>query len=75
MYNNESRDLLFKNISLKLKMARLNKGLTQSKLSQLSGIRQGDISRFETNTYMPDFYDLYILSNVLGLDLKDFFVF
>lgn len=74
MYNNESRDLLFKNVAIKLKEARLIQGLTQTDLSKLSGIRQNDISRFETCAYAPDFYDIYILSNVLGLDIKDFFV-
>ncbi|MEX3772339.1 helix-turn-helix domain-containing protein [Pseudomonas sp. MYb118] len=49
-------------------------GLTQAELGERTGFDPKTISRFETGTYTPSVEALFLLANVLGVQLKAFFV-
>ncbi|WP_211147017.1 helix-turn-helix domain-containing protein [Paenibacillus dokdonensis] len=48
------------------------KGWTQMKLSEVTGIPQGSISRFDTNKRHDD-YHLFAISKALGLTIEELF--
>ena len=54
--------------------ARIESGLTQKELSDLSGITQGDISRLENGNGNPSIKTLKRLANAMGKNLKIEFV-
>ena len=54
--------------------ARIESGLTQKELSDLSGITQGDISRLENGNGNPSIRTLKRLANAMGKNLKIEFV-
>lgn len=53
-----------------LRDARIAKGLSQTQLSKLSGIKQGSISQYEHGICKPDIKTFWKLANVLGIDDK-----
>ena len=54
--------------------ARREKGITQKKLSELTGIAQGDISKLETGSANPSVRTLERVAAALGKRLKIEFV-
>ena len=61
-----------------LRMLREQAGYTQTKLAELSKIKQQSISRWELNQNIPNIEDCIILANFYGISLdelvgRDFF--
>ena len=59
-------------LSKRIKELRINKGLTQTDLSEKSGISLRTIQRIENNEVSPSIYSLKKISKVLGEDLNSF---
>jgi transcriptional regulator with XRE-family HTH domain len=59
-------------LSKRIKVLRINKGLTQTDLSEKSGISLRTIQRIENNEVSPSIYSLKKISNVLDEDLNSF---
>lgn len=53
-----------------IREARLAKGLSQERLSKLSGIRTCNISWWESGRVLPDVYSLVKIAQALDLNLK-----
>ncbi|WP_256761433.1 helix-turn-helix domain-containing protein [Cohnella sp. WQ 127256] len=56
----------------KLTLILKERGITQAKLSELSGIPQSAISRFDRNTQHSDTH-LFAIAKALGLNVEDLF--
>ena len=56
----------------KLKEIRKRKGLTQKKLSEMSGINRVTIAKYETDINEPSLRNAVILANVLGEKIEEF---
>lgn len=54
--------------------ARIEKGLTQQKLSELTGISQADISRLEGGTANPSLRTIQRIAEALGKQVRISFV-
>ncbi len=54
--------------------ARIESGLTQQKLSELSGISQADISRLESGVANPSLKTLQRLANAMGRKVQIKFI-
>lgn len=48
------------------------KGMTQIELSDITGIPQGSISRFDKNEFFKA-HHLFVLSRALGVNIEDLF--
>ncbi|MDR9852913.1 helix-turn-helix transcriptional regulator [Paenibacillus sp. VCA1] len=48
------------------------RGLTQTQLSEMSGVPQGSISRFDKNTRHDDAH-LFAISRALGIQIEELF--
>lgn len=68
-------DQLKLNIGLRVKFARLQKGLTQAELAEAINKAFETISNIERGKTAPNFSTLADIADVLGLPLKDFFEF
>lgn len=55
----------------KIKKMRKKRGLTQKELAERIGVRQKDISRWESNVYNPKVDKLLLIAEALGCDIKD----
>lgn len=53
-----------------IREARLEKGLSQKKLSELSGIQIPNISWWENGKFLPSVYSLVRVAHALDLELK-----
>ncbi|MEN2666004.1 helix-turn-helix transcriptional regulator [Listeria aquatica] len=58
-------------IGEKIKQYREDKGFSQTKLSDISGVPQSTISTIEIKSKAPDIYILNKLANALGIELND----
>lgn len=56
---------------MRLKLKRVEKGLTQKELADMVGIGQGFISDYETGRYFPRKTTLDKLAEALGCEVKD----
>lgn len=56
---------------MRLKLRRVEKGLTQKDLADMVGIGQGFISDYETGRYFPRKMTLDKLAEALGCEVKD----
>lgn len=56
---------------MRLKLKRVEKGLTQKELADMAGIGQGFISDYETGRYFPRKTTLDKLAEALGCEVKD----
>ena len=56
---------------LRLKIKRVEKGLTQKELADMVGIGQGVISSYETGKYFPRKKVLDRLAQALGCEVRD----
>lgn len=56
---------------LRLKIKRIEKGLTQKELADMVGIGQGFISSYETGKYFPRKKVLDRLAQALGCEVRD----
>lgn len=55
-----------------LKESRENKGLSQTELANLVGLKQTTISQYESGSRRPNLITAKKLSEVLGISLDDF---
>ncbi len=56
-----------------MKNKRLEKGLTQKQLAELTGLTQSAISRYEKGTRRPTPEHAKLIAKVLGFDWTEFF--
>lgn len=54
-------------IAYRIKNTRINKGISQSKLSQVTGIHSSQVSSYESGTSVPDSNTILKLSNALNV--------
>ena len=66
-------DQLKRNIGLRVKAARTQKGLTQPQLAEAIDKAFETISNIERGKTAPNFSTLSDIANVLGLPMRDFF--
>ncbi len=66
-------DQLKRNIGLRVKAARTQKGLTQPQLAEAIDKAFETISNIERGKTAPNFSTLVDIANVLGLPMRDFF--
>jgi len=71
----ESFELFNKQLGLRIKEIRTEKGLSLSALSADSNLEKTSISRIENSRTNPTLKTLYQLSNALGVDIIEFFTF
>lgn len=57
----------------KIRKARINKGLTQSRLAQILGISNSTLNKYENNTLRPNVYILEKIAKVLDIPIQYFF--
>jgi transcriptional regulator with XRE-family HTH domain len=67
------RITLLRNIRKKLRQLRLQKGLTQEALAELSKLHPKYVTRWENNDLNPSISTIADAVNALGLSLEDFF--
>ncbi|NOJ73577.1 helix-turn-helix transcriptional regulator [Paenibacillus alvei] len=60
------------NITPRLTEILNERGITQTKLSEMSGVPQGSISRFDKNSRHEDAH-LFAIARALGLSVEDLF--
>lgn len=63
--------MILKTFGQKLKTVRENAGVSQEKLSELTGVVRGQISRIENGLINPTLVTIYKLSNALEIPLTD----
>ena len=61
---------IIKKIAERIKQARLKRGLTQMKLSEMSGVPQSTLSAYERAAFMPTAENLLKIASALGVDIK-----
>ncbi|WP_107495389.1 helix-turn-helix transcriptional regulator [Thalassobius sp. I31.1] len=66
-------DQLKRNIGLRVKAARTQKGWTQPQLAEAIDKAFETISNIERGKTAPNFSTLYDIANVLGLPMREFF--
>ncbi|WP_282053040.1 helix-turn-helix domain-containing protein [Phaeobacter inhibens] len=66
-------DQLKRNIGLRVKAARTQKGLTQPQLAEAIDKAFETISNIERGKTAPNFSTLHDIANVLGLPMREFF--
>lgn len=59
----------------RIKEIRKNKGLTQEKLSEMSGIETSSLSGIESGRFFPSLYLLSKIALILDVELLEFFKF
>ena len=59
----------------RIKTIRKHRGLTQEKLSELIGIETGSLSGIESGRFFPSLHILDKMSEVLDVELVEFFKF
>jgi len=64
-----------KNLGLRLKVLRKQKGLTQEQLAEQVGVDARHISRVETGAHYPSLETLETIADVLARPIGDLFVF
>ena len=59
------------NIGEALKQQRMRLGISQSELAKATGIKQQNISRWESNTHIPDVLQCVILAKYYGITIEE----
>ena len=59
------------NIGEGLKQQRMQLGISQSELAKATGIKQQNISRWESNTHIPDVLQCLILAKYYGITIEE----
>lgn len=67
--------VFFKKLGENLRKIRLSKGLTQEMLAHKAEIERSQVGRIERGTTNPTTYTLRIITEVLGISLKQLFDF
>ena len=66
---------ILKNVGLKIKFKRLQKGLTQEQLAELIGVHEKYIGKIETGKQNITIKTLNRLANALEIDICNFLTF
>ncbi|MBQ3310923.1 helix-turn-helix transcriptional regulator [bacterium] len=67
--------LIYKSIGKRIKFLRENKGLTQEKLAEKTGLSLDFIGKIEVNINEPGLKSLIKIANALGVHIKELFDF
>ena len=68
-------DYIYKSVGKRIKFLRENKGLTQEKLAEKTGLSLDYIGKIEVNINKPGFKTLIKIANALNVHIKEIFNF
>ena len=71
MANTGKYEKFLKKIGDNLRKARLDKGLTMREVAERCGMEENNYGRFEKAQTNPTFKSLFMICDVLGIDVKD----
>ncbi len=69
------KSLIYKSIGKRIKFLRENKGLTQEKLAEKTGLSLDYIGKIEVNINEPGLKSLIKIANALDVHIKELFDF
>jgi transcriptional regulator with XRE-family HTH domain len=64
--------LFLRDIGLKVKKARISKGISISKLASMCNMDRSNFSRFESGQKNTHIFTLKLIADKLGVDVKEF---
>ena len=70
-----NEDILYKSLGTRIKYLRENKGFTQDKLAEISGLSIDYIGKIEVNINKPGLRALIKIANALDVHIKELFNF